>query len=100
MTSSTAVVPTDAAVRYAKQLLAHLGRKNLVEVVEGAPDGGRLVFAYGIGTVRPEDGRLVLEAAADDEEALARVQDVLARHLERFGARRELAVRWSTDEGS
>jgi len=100
VTSSTAVVPTDAAVRYAKQLLAHLGRKNLVEVVEGAPDGGRLVFAYGIGTVRPEDGRLVLEAAADDEEALARVQDVLARHLERFGARRELAVRWSTDEGS
>ena len=99
MTSSTAVVPTDAAVRYAKQLLAHLGRKTPVESVDGAPDGGRLVFAYGIGTVRPEDGRLVLEAVADDEEALARVQDVLARHLERFGARRELTVRWSADEG-
>lgn len=25
--SSTAVVPTDAAARYAKQLLAHLGRQ-------------------------------------------------------------------------
>ena len=99
MTSSTAVVPTDAAVRYAKQLLAHLGRKTPVEDVDGAPDGGRLVFAYGIGTVRPEDGRLVLEAVADNEEALARVQDVLARHLERFGARRELTVRWSADEG-
>lgn len=99
MTSSTAVVPTDAAVRYAKQLLAHLGRKNPVEDVDGAPDGGRLVFTYGIGTVRPEDGRLVLEAVADDEEALARVQDVLGRHLERFGARRELTVRWSPDGG-
>jgi hypothetical protein len=99
VTSSTAVVPTDAPVRYAKQLLAHLGRKNAVEVVEGAPDAGRLLFAYGTGTVRPEDGRLVLEAVADDAEALARVQDVLGRHLERFGARRELVVRWSPDDG-
>jgi len=94
--TATAVVTTDAAVRYAKQLLAHLGRKNSVEAVEDAPDGGRLVFAYGVGTVRPEDGRLVLEAVAADEESLARVQDVLARHLVRFGARRELSVHWST----
>jgi uncharacterized protein len=94
--TATAVVTTDAAVRYAKQLLAHLGRKNSVEDVDGAPEGGRLVFAYGIGTVRPEDGRLVLEAFAADDESLARVQDVLARHLERFGARRELSVHWST----
>jgi hypothetical protein len=93
--TATAVVTTDAAVRYAKQLLAHLGRKNSVEEVDGAPEGGRLVFAYGLGTVRPEDGRLVLEAFAADEESLARVQDVLARHLERFGARRELSVHWS-----
>jgi uncharacterized protein len=94
--TATAVVTTEAAVRYAKQLLAHLGRKNSIEAVDGAPDGGRLVFAYGFGTVRPEDGRLVLEAVAADDESLARVQDVLARHLERFGARRELSVHWST----
>jgi uncharacterized protein len=93
--TSTAVVPTEAAVRYAKQLLAHLGRKNPIEPVDGAPDGGRLVFAYGSGTVRPEDGRLVLVAVAADDESLARVQDVLGRHLERFGARRELTVRWT-----
>jgi hypothetical protein len=96
MPSSTAVVVTDAPVRYAKQLLAHLGRKNPVETVQDAPDGGRLVFAYGFGTVRPENGRLVLEAFAADEQSLARVQDVMARHLERFGARRELSVHWST----
>ena len=95
MPTATAVVSTDAAVRYAKQLLAHLGRKNSVETIDDAPEGGRLVFAYGFGTVRPEDGRLVLEAVAADDESLARVQDVLARHLERFGARRELSVHWS-----
>ena len=96
MPTATAVVTTDASVRYAKQLLAHLGRKNSVEDVDDAPDGGRLVFAYGLGTVRPEEGRLVLEAFAADSESLARVQDVLGRHLERFGARRELSVHWST----
>jgi hypothetical protein len=94
--TSTAAVPTDAAERYAKQLLAHIGRKNPVEPIDGFPEGGRLVFPYGTGTVRPETGRLVLEAAAPDAESLARVQDVLGRHLERFGARRELIVTWST----
>jgi hypothetical protein len=94
--TSIAAVPTDAAERYAKQLLAHLGRKNPVEAVPGSPAAGRLVFAYGNGTVRPEEGRLVLEATASDDESLARVQDVLGRHLERFGARRELVVHWST----
>jgi uncharacterized protein len=85
---ATAAVPTDAPARYAKQLLAHLGRKNTVE------DDERLVFSYGTGTVRPGDGVLLLVAEAPDEEGLAHVQDVLARHLERFGARKELVVSW------
>ena len=85
---------TDAPERYAKQLLAHLGRKNTVETISGELQGGRLVFAYGTGTVRPEDNHLVLEAAAEDVESLAHVEDVLGRHLERFGARRELVVTW------
>ena len=97
MLRSTAVVATDAPERYAKQLLAHLGRKNTVEPIDGGSNGGRLVFAYGTGTVRPEGSRLVLEAAAPDDESLAHVEDVLARHLERFGARRELVVTWQRD---
>ena len=99
MPRSTAVVATDAPARYAKQLLAHLGRKNTVEGLDGVPDGGRLVFAYGTGTVRPGDGTLVLDAAADDADGLARVEDVLGRHLERFGARRELVVTWEPAPG-
>jgi len=96
---STAVVPTDAPVRYAKQLLAHLGRTNAVEPVQGEPEGGRLVFAYGVGIVRPEGNRLVLDAAAADAESLRRVEDVLGRHLERFGARQKLVVRWQHAPG-
>jgi hypothetical protein len=91
---SIAIVATDAPERYAKQLLAHLGRKNTVETVAGERQGGRLVFTHGTGTVRPEDDRLVLEASAEDAESLAHVEDVLGRHLERFGAKRELVVTW------
>ena len=94
MLESIAVVVTDAPERYAKQLLAHLGRKDTVETIRGESDGGQLVFSYGTGTVRPEEGQLVLEAEAADEDSLAHVEDVLARHLERFGAKRELVVTW------
>ena len=92
--TSTAVVPTDAAARYAKQLLSHLGRKAGVEPVDGEPDGGRLTLSAGAGIVRPRADHLLLEALAPDEESLALVEDVLARHLVRFGARRELTVGW------
>ena len=37
----------------------------------------------------------VLEADAEGDEGLAHVTDVLARHLERFGSRRELVVEWT-----
>lgn len=94
MLTSSAVVATDAAPRYSKQLLSHLGRKNTVEAIDGEPDGGRLVFAYGTGVVRPDGAALVLEAAAENQEDLEHVEDVLKRHLERFGARRELVVEW------
>jgi uncharacterized protein len=97
MFTSTAVVATDAAPRYAKQLLAHLGRKAGVEPIEGEPDAGLLRLSAGTGIVRPRGGELVLEASAADAESLALVEDVLARHLERFGARRELTVSWRRD---
>src|SRR6476619_6941400 len=63
MPTSQAKVPTDAAPRYAKQLLSHLGRKRQVEALEGEPDGGRLVFENGTGTVRPAGDHLLLVAA-------------------------------------
>jgi len=95
MVTSTAVVPTDSAARYAKQLLAHLGRKAGVEPVEGDPDAGLLhLSGGGTGVVRPRADHLILEASADDADSLATVEDVLGRHLERFGARRELTVTW------
>jgi len=62
MMMSTAVVVTDSPGRYAKQLLSHLGHKVTVEPLADQPaPAGRLVFAYGTGTVVPQGGALVLE---------------------------------------
>ena len=98
MPTSTAVVVTDAAARYARQLLAHLGRKNTVEELEGEPGGGLLVFPYGRASVRPAEGHLLLTASAADGDSLDRLEDVLGRHLVRFGARAELAVTWQREQ--
>jgi uncharacterized protein len=91
--SARADVPTDTPERYAKQLVAHLGRR-----LEWATDGGTSTARVGEGTgqVVVGDGVLTLLAEAPDAEGLAWVQDVLGRHLERFGQRNELVVSWSS----
>ena len=100
MLESTAVVATDTPERYAKQLLSHLGHKVRAEPLPDHPEpAGQLVFAYGIGTVLPESGSLVLRAVAGTTESLVRLQGVLGRHLEKFGARRELVVNWGETTG-
>ena len=60
-----------------------------------SPTPGDWCSPTASGSIRAEGNRIVLEADASDEESLARVKDVLGRHLERFGARRELTVHWS-----
>ncbi len=99
MLKARAVIVTDASNRYAKQLLAHLGHKVTVEPIPEVPEpAGQLIFSYGIGTVVPMADQLVLGALAADPESLAHVQDVLQRHLVKFGARRELMVSWGDVE--
>ena len=92
--SARADVVTDAPARYAKQLVSHLGRRVEFETV-----GDTSTARFGEGTARVVvgDGVLTLLAEAPDTESLARVQDVLGRHLERFGQRNELAVSWTSE---
>ena len=91
--SARADVSTDAPARYAKQLASHLGRR-----VEWTTEGDVSTAAIGggTGTVEVGDGVLTLRAEAPDRESLERVQDVLGRHLERFGQRNELSVSWTS----
>jgi hypothetical protein len=89
--TARADVRTETPDRYAKQLVSHLGRR-----VEFATEGDTSTARFGDGTGRVVvgDGVLTLLAEAPDAEGLARVQDVLGRHLERFGQRNELVVSW------
>jgi uncharacterized protein len=92
---SRAEVATATPERYAKQLVSHLGHR---VPVEPTPDGDVLTFDQGRGVVRVGEGVLVLEAQGQGEAALGVVQDVLGRHLLKFGSRAELTVTWSAPE--
>ena len=94
MPTSTATVATERAARFAKQLVSHLGRR-----IEGRwedPDGW-----LDFGSSRAE---LVARAAAlemtIEGEDLARAEDVIGRHLVRFGRKGELEVTWTRDDGT
>jgi hypothetical protein len=98
MVESVARVATQQPGRYIKQIISHLGHKVTKEL---ADDGtGSLRWETGGWcTLTASDGSLVIVATAPDDEELAHVQDVVARHLERFGNREGLRVSWS-DPGS
>jgi uncharacterized protein len=91
--TARADVPTESPERYAKQLVSHLGRR--VEFTTDGPTSTASI-AGGTGVIHIGDGVITLRAEAPDAETLDRVQDVLGRHLERFGQRNELAVVWTT----
>jgi hypothetical protein len=96
MRTSHASVPSERADRYVKQLLSHLGRKAGVTLTG---DGHRLSLSAGTCVVRSVQGRIELTAEAETEQALHAVEDVVARHLVRFGQRDELRITWVIDEG-
>lgn len=90
--TSTADVATDAPARYAKQLASHLGRR--LEIVE-EDQATRVVFADGECRMTSRPGSLLLEASAADIPTLDLVEDVVGRHLEKFGQRAGLTVVWT-----
>jgi hypothetical protein len=89
--TASATVSTESPARYAKQLASHLGRR--CEVRE-EPDGVRILVGTGDCVVRVGANHLELTATAPDGASLDTVTDVIGRHLERFGQRNELVVRW------
>jgi len=97
-TVSTADVATDRAARYGKQLASHLGRRATAEWDEQAGNGWidfgetRAELTAGADTLH-----IRLSAAPD---AVARMEDVVGRHLVRFGSRDELTVQWVRADGT
>ncbi|WP_051966122.1 DUF2218 domain-containing protein [Kitasatospora mediocidica] len=97
MSRSEARVATDRPARYAKQLAAHLGRK--VTAHWDAETGrGEVVLAAGSATLVAEPDALLL-AVEGESGNLAALEDVIGRHLVRFGGKDELVVEWRRDNG-
>jgi uncharacterized protein len=92
--SSRADVQTPTPGRYAKQLVSHLGHK--LPFTTDA-DTSTASIGEGTGTIVVGDGVLTLLASGADEASVTRVEDVLGRHLQRFGQRNELTVTWVRD---
>jgi hypothetical protein len=90
--SSRADVVTERPERWAKQLVSHISHKVAHEKTER---GDELTIGDGLGIVSVTPGFVVLEAYANDADLLARVEDVLGRHLERFAEKDGLTVTWS-----
>ena len=94
---SEAVVATDRPERYGKQLVAHLSRRN-------GGDGPRPTSRVGSSSAPdraelrcgPDGLRLSVEA---EPAELPVLEDVVGRHLVRFGSRDELQVRWARSTG-
>jgi hypothetical protein len=104
--TSRARVITDRAARYGKQLSAHLGRKRTASWQDETKTGD-IAFGHGRATMSATSSQLdlVIEldssvAAADALAELAYMEDVVGRHLARFGARNELVVTWIRSDGS
>jgi hypothetical protein len=95
MLYARAEVATPTPDRYIRQLVSHLSHKATTELQ--SDETGMIAVHDGQCQLTGEGELLVLEATADSAQGLAHIQDVVGRHLERFGARSALRVEWKSD---
>jgi uncharacterized protein len=91
MPTSEARVATHTPARYLGQLCKHFEHKLPVTLTG---DTGSIAFAMGTCRLATDTDVLILRAEAADQEALAQVQDVVARHLVRFAFREPPQIEW------
>ena len=101
--ASTAIVPTQRAARYGKQLVSHMAHKITGFWDEDAGIGYLLFDREGpvLGCfdviASPSDLRLELRTTPERAAHLERVAGI---HLARFGARDGLTIAWRRSDGS
>ena len=95
---STAGVATERRARYGKQLVSHRGRKS-VGVWDEASGSGTLDMGNSAAhvTLKSTTDALVIAVETADTD-IASYEDVVGRHLERFGERDGLRVHWVRSE--
>lgn len=98
--TSTATVATDRAARYDNQLASHLSRRSVTRW-EASTGTGTLEMGDGAAHAdlvsTPEALVITLTTAPDNADLY---EDVIGRHLVRFGHRDELVASWTRSDGS
>lgn len=96
MVISKARVPTSRADRYANRLCKHFAHKIHAEWTP--PEGVAEFPEFGTCRLIAQPDELLLRIEVPDPDKLSKVQDIVGGHLERFGARDNLTVKW-TEKG-
>jgi len=91
MLSAQTTVQTEKASRYLKALCNHFNRKVTAEYND---NHGTVDFGFGYCQMSADDMHLDIRIQAEDHEQFARVQFVIADHLERFSSDEALKVEW------
>jgi hypothetical protein len=91
MTQSIAQLESERASIYLQQLCKHFAHKLPVEFT---PDQGKISFQDGTCLLAASGNHLTMKVEADDADRLARVQDVVERHLVRFAFREQATIEW------
>ncbi|MBF9029210.1 DUF2218 domain-containing protein [Rhodobacterales bacterium HKCCE3408] len=86
---STVSVETPKASGYLQQLAKHFGHKRPVTFDAAS---GRIEFDGFTADLAADSAALTMTVTADTTDQVARGQDVLWRHLERFAFREDLAA--------
>lgn len=89
--TSVARITTDSPARYMGQLCKHFAHKIPASF---DADSGRIEFPFGLCELAIGDNLLVMCVSAAHDEDLARMEDVIARHLLRFAFREPPQVTW------
>ncbi len=90
--TAQADVPTAEASKYLQQLCKHFQHKVPAQFDERA---GTLDFQDGRATLKAENDLLKMKLEARDLSGLKSLEDVVARHLERFAFRERLEIVWT-----
>ena len=88
---STAEFVTPKASGYLQQLCKHFGHK--IPAIFDA-SSGKLTFGCGECRLTADEDRLRMGLSSPDAEQLAQLQDIIARHLQRFAFREDPVIEW------
>lgn len=91
MLHTIARIESERASIYLQQLCKHFAHKAPVEFT---PEKGQITFASGICRLTAKDNVLTLMADAEDDAKMAKLQDVVEKHLIRFAFREPHVIAW------